>query len=258
MLTFGDRVRDVRKSLGLSQDRMSELLGVDRLSVLRWEKGQQFPRPPVLERLAEVAEKPVAWFFQDSANGSIRADDRPPAVLVGDLFTVLATQLREQLGDPTWSTEEEAAHVGDLLARARQRLGISREVMAEKILGWPQRTLLQLEKGTHPVAPTQLRDYLQRLGVSLQPLFWDAPAQLRGKATDMEGQPAEVYPTKRDGTWCRDCEVYRLLYPDFCCPVHRGSSWAREEAWRAVKRAERQLQRATRRYEKVMEEGKQP
>ena len=53
MKTFGEKVRDARASLGLSQPKVAELTGVSVRSVLAYEKGEKMPRQGTLLKLAK-------------------------------------------------------------------------------------------------------------------------------------------------------------------------------------------------------------
>jgi DNA-binding transcriptional regulator YiaG len=58
-----ERIKRVRRDLGLSQKEFADLVGVSERSVQHWESGKK-PQPKALRRLAEVAKKPVAWFYE--------------------------------------------------------------------------------------------------------------------------------------------------------------------------------------------------
>ncbi len=49
------RIKDVRKSLGMTQANFAGFLGVTQGLVSRWEKSLIEPRPEIIARLAEVA-----------------------------------------------------------------------------------------------------------------------------------------------------------------------------------------------------------
>jgi len=42
--TWGTNIRQVRKALGFTQERLADLVGVKHPTVCRWEKGQIEPR----------------------------------------------------------------------------------------------------------------------------------------------------------------------------------------------------------------------
>lgn len=54
MKTFGEKVKDARASLGLSQPKVAELTGVSVRSVLAYEKGEKIPRQGTMLRLAKA------------------------------------------------------------------------------------------------------------------------------------------------------------------------------------------------------------
>lgn len=257
MKVLEERIREARRILGCSQERLGELLDVEKRQVGRWESGSSYPRIQTLEKLSELTGKPVTWFFDELSPGT--GDDRSlvldlgaPLLSIGDL---LSTALRQQLdGDPTWTEEEAAAHQGELLARARKRLGISQEVMNDQVLGWANRRLAQAEKGGH-FSAWELAQYMQVLGISREPLAWYGPTEIVGKSLPISEPPR--FKTKVDpATWCPLCELFRLLYPDFCCSAHRDSGWEVAEAKRRLKRATTLLQRAQRALEQAYENGR--
>jgi len=80
---FGANLRRWRERQGLTQDALSEVLSVERVTVTRWETGQTFPPPKTMRRIAEVTGKPLAWFFEE--------DDPPqPPFITNILPDVLA------------------------------------------------------------------------------------------------------------------------------------------------------------------------
>ena len=52
--TLGKRIVAHRKRLGLTQDRLAELLGVTAQAVSKWENDQSCPDIATLPRLAEI------------------------------------------------------------------------------------------------------------------------------------------------------------------------------------------------------------
>lgn len=62
---FGTNLRRWRELQGMTQDKLSEVLSVERVTVTRWENSQTFPPPKTMQRIAEVTGKPLTWFFED-------------------------------------------------------------------------------------------------------------------------------------------------------------------------------------------------
>jgi DNA-binding transcriptional regulator YiaG len=56
-MTFGEKVKVVRKKLFLSQEALANELGVDRSSVNRWEKGKFEPSYPAQKAFHEFCVK---------------------------------------------------------------------------------------------------------------------------------------------------------------------------------------------------------
>jgi len=66
-LELAARIRELRRSLGLSQATLAELVGVDQSNVSRWEYGA-IPEDSHLRRMAELAEVHPAQFRYGDAS----------------------------------------------------------------------------------------------------------------------------------------------------------------------------------------------
>lgn len=59
-------VRRAREEhLSLTQRELGEQLGLDAITISRWERGVVSPRPQHLRELARLAKKPVSWFYAE-------------------------------------------------------------------------------------------------------------------------------------------------------------------------------------------------
>ena len=67
------RVRALRKSLGLSQSRFAETIGVDQSNVSRWEN-EAMPEDTHIVRMAELAEVHPAEFRYGALPESVPAE----------------------------------------------------------------------------------------------------------------------------------------------------------------------------------------
>ncbi len=65
MKTFGEKVKDARASLGLSQPKLAELTGVSARSVLAYEKDEKTPRQSTLLKLAKALGVSVKFLTCD-------------------------------------------------------------------------------------------------------------------------------------------------------------------------------------------------
>lgn len=65
-MTFGEKVREARKKLNISQDDLSNKMGVSRRTVTSWETDKSFPRTrKVYEKLAETLDVPLNYLLSD-------------------------------------------------------------------------------------------------------------------------------------------------------------------------------------------------
>jgi len=61
----GDRLRSLRRGLGLSQEALGALIGLDRRSIGTMENGVGSVTVDAVLDLAEAMRVPVTWFFTD-------------------------------------------------------------------------------------------------------------------------------------------------------------------------------------------------
>ena len=53
-MTLGEKIRNLRKRSGMSQEKLAELMGISRQSVAKWESGQSSPSSANLFKLADI------------------------------------------------------------------------------------------------------------------------------------------------------------------------------------------------------------
>jgi transcriptional regulator with XRE-family HTH domain len=63
MKETGDRLRQVRKSLGRTQQEMADMLGISKQTLLRYEKGQRDPEISFLYRFIDSTDANCAFVF---------------------------------------------------------------------------------------------------------------------------------------------------------------------------------------------------
>ncbi len=59
--SIGDRIRQARKSSGMSQSDLAQKVGVSQPAIANWESGVHDPRRLTLAKLADALEAPLDW-----------------------------------------------------------------------------------------------------------------------------------------------------------------------------------------------------
>ena len=60
---LGERIRELRKACGLTQEQLAERIGVEQKHVSRIELGTNYPTIKRLEKIAEALNLPMQSFF---------------------------------------------------------------------------------------------------------------------------------------------------------------------------------------------------
>ena len=62
-MKFGEKVRDLRKKHSLTQDELAQCLGINKRTIIGWERDGRYPRRPICNRislyLSNVLPKPT-------------------------------------------------------------------------------------------------------------------------------------------------------------------------------------------------------
>ena len=66
MKPFSEKVREARNELGLSQTQLGEAAGVSLRSILAYEKGEKYPRPGTMLKLAKALNVSVKFLSDDT------------------------------------------------------------------------------------------------------------------------------------------------------------------------------------------------
>lgn len=98
----GRRVRDRRKALGITQERLGEQLGLTFQQVQKYERGVNRVSASKLFEIARVLQVPVNWFFEGDgappAEPDIR-DSREARELVEAYAKLPSAKVRRQVLD---------------------------------------------------------------------------------------------------------------------------------------------------------------
>lgn len=109
----GDRIRQARDGLGLTQDEFARHLGVTRISVARYEAGR-VPNFGLLQKIAQLAGVTVGWLFGDVAGDKSQLlSHRPASLKITEAHSRLLTFLKQ-----------EAARIAPLPKRLRRNYEI--------------------------------------------------------------------------------------------------------------------------------------
>src|SRR5215472_12530111 len=65
--TYGEAMWKLRTAIGLTQDRLANLLGVSGLTVRKWEAGSVYPKTEHLKQLMALAIRHQAWALGSEA-----------------------------------------------------------------------------------------------------------------------------------------------------------------------------------------------
>ena len=67
-MSIGENIKKHRLTLGLTQDKLGEMLGVTGKAVSTWEKGIKIPRMPIITRLADLFEISKSRLIDDESD----------------------------------------------------------------------------------------------------------------------------------------------------------------------------------------------
>ena len=77
-MSLGERIKEQRKSCGMSQEKLAELVGVSRQAVTKWETDQSAPSTEKLFKLAEI--------FGTSVDLLIKTDEKSTATPAEQIY----------------------------------------------------------------------------------------------------------------------------------------------------------------------------
>lgn len=72
-----DKIRLQRKSAGLNQDKLSELIGVSSKTLQRWENGERSPRLDELGKLAQALGTTAGYLMGETENAGAHEEKTP-------------------------------------------------------------------------------------------------------------------------------------------------------------------------------------
>ena len=76
-MSLGDRITELRKNVGISQNQLAKDMGVSRQAVSKWENGLSTPDPIKMIQLAEILDTDIEYLSTGRRNFA----RRPPVVI---------------------------------------------------------------------------------------------------------------------------------------------------------------------------------
>ena len=91
----GSRVRMRRKMMGMSQEKLGERLGITFQQIQKYEKGTNRVGASRLQKISEILEVPVSYFFPDQSSDVAMglAEEGGPGYVVDFLSTAEGLEL---------------------------------------------------------------------------------------------------------------------------------------------------------------------
>lgn len=62
-IKLGKRIRELRKSIGYTQEQVAEIIGMEPPNISKMENGLHFPQPENIEKLAKVFQIDIKELF---------------------------------------------------------------------------------------------------------------------------------------------------------------------------------------------------
>ncbi|MEA4928413.1 MAG: helix-turn-helix transcriptional regulator [Candidatus Limiplasma sp.] len=115
-MSIGDRLKDARKANGLTQEQLSELAGVARENIGRYETGKSQPTVDVLIRLADALNVSTDYLFERSGDLHIKKSMRE--ILDTDPITAGINTLAANGAEKTAFTEAQKQELQQLVRDA--------------------------------------------------------------------------------------------------------------------------------------------
>ena len=96
-MSFADRLKEARRSCGLSQEELAEQLDVSRQAVGKWEQGQSYPEVEKLLTLCAVLNTSMDALMADELPKSCRTETNPSSpsesILIRGIHLVRCTSV---------------------------------------------------------------------------------------------------------------------------------------------------------------------
>lgn len=71
-MKYGEKIKLLRKSLGMTQSQLAEEMGVKTRAVIYWESSEKMPRAETMAELAKLFDSNVHVLFFDDESDRLR------------------------------------------------------------------------------------------------------------------------------------------------------------------------------------------
>ena len=65
-MTFGEKIQKLRKDAGLSQEELSDQLGVSRQAISKWERDNGYPETEKIVRMSKIFHVTLDYLLQEA------------------------------------------------------------------------------------------------------------------------------------------------------------------------------------------------
>ena len=128
MPTIGERIAELRRKSGMTQEELASLLGISAQSVSKWETGVTMPDILLLPILADVFGVHIdALFGKEAKSGGEVSADSAFDLACGRLKRIFAVRLHRKEKDASAFESEFAEYERALAGDSRMRSAILRE-----------------------------------------------------------------------------------------------------------------------------------
>lgn len=189
-----------RKAVGLSQERLAEMLGVDRSTVARWERADTEPQPwqrPRLARALKISGEELAVLLADVGEAPARPDERLDYVLThpASVDLVAVAYLRQQI--LAVNERYDRTPSSSLLAEAGQLHGQAVYLRNHAVTSAVRRDLWAAEAASATLMGQLVWDASQRRDHLGANIFFDraitAAREVRDPATEAHAELRKSY-----------------------------------------------------------------
>lgn len=101
MPTFGENLRELRKSRGYSQDKFAREIGSNQMTLSSWEVGTRMPQLSTIQHIADVFHVPLSSLISLNSTGNEADVDRELLDLIksNQKVNILLTKARYMSDD---------------------------------------------------------------------------------------------------------------------------------------------------------------